>query len=154
MGDDENIDGSWHGNDTVWRMCLDLQRVLRYCRADGSLAQAPQRRVITITDAIVAGENNGPLAPTPAPAGFVTGALNPAAAEWVHARLMGFDPSRIPLVRHAFDQFSYPLVDFPPSSIIVRARAGELRPEELDPILMPFFQPPSGWKGHLELARR
>ena len=98
-GSDTNLEGSWHGNDTVWRTCLDLQRILRYGRLDGSMAATPQRRVVSITDAIVGGEGEGPLAPTPVPSGFLTGAANPAAAEWTHARLMGFDPARIPLVR-------------------------------------------------------
>ena len=76
LGGDDNLEGSWYGNDTIWRTCLDLQRILRYGRADGSLAATPQRRVITLTDAIVGGEGEGPLANTPVPSGFLTGGLN------------------------------------------------------------------------------
>jgi hypothetical protein len=150
IGGDENIDGSWYGNDTVWRMCLDLQRVLRYARIDGTLARVPQRRIVTITDGIVAGEREGPLAPSPVSARVVTGAVNPAAAEWVHAGLMGFDPCKIPLVREAFAAFPYPVADFPPSSITVRTSEGSITPSDLVPLVAPFFQPPAGWKGHIE----
>ena len=151
LGADENLEGSWYGNDTIWRTCLDLQRVLRYGKLDGSLAVAPQRTVISITDAIIGGEGEGPLGNTPVPSGFVTGALNPAAAEWVHARLMGFDPERIPLIREAFGRFTHPLTNFLPDSI--RVRIGDIEKCARD--ILPFdgraFLPPHGWQGHCEL---
>jgi uncharacterized protein (DUF362 family) len=107
--------------------------------------------VITITDAIVAGEGDGPLANSPVSSGLLTGGLNVAAIEWVHARLMGFDPTRIPLVREAFAGFSYPLASFPPSRIRVRFANGETGPDEVFPPEGRSFLPPVGWLGHCEL---
>jgi len=153
LGADANLEGSWHGNDTIWRTCLDLHRALLYGRPDGTLDSAPRRLVITIADAIVAGEGEGPLESTPAPAGFLSGALNPAAAEWVHVRLMGFDPERIPLVREAFAAFSYPLATFRPADIRVRMGGAELGADEILPLDGRVFRPPSGWAGHCELGR-
>ena len=72
VGVDNNYDGSWGGNDTVWRMCLDLQRVLHYGRLDGAFSDTVQRKILTITDAIVAGEGNGPLSPNPVDFGMMT----------------------------------------------------------------------------------
>ena len=46
LGADENLEGSWYGNDTIWRTCLDLQRIVRYGKLDGSLAIVPQRTTI------------------------------------------------------------------------------------------------------------
>jgi uncharacterized protein (DUF362 family) len=152
LGADQNIEGSWYGNDTIWRTCLDLQRILRYGKLDGSLAVTPQRSVISITDAIIAGEGEGPLANTPVPSGFVTGAINAAAAEWIHARLMGFDPGKIPLIREAFGRFSYPLTDFSPDDILVRVGDTEKSVEEIFPFEGRFFTPPRGWQGHCELV--
>jgi uncharacterized protein (DUF362 family) len=151
MGNDTNLEGSWYGNDTVWRMCLDLQRILRYGRLDGSLAAEPQRKVVSVTDAIVGGEGEGPLANTPILSGFLTASMSTAAAEWVHARLMGFDPQKIPLVREAFSPFQFPLAAFTPSDIMVRLEeefipAGSVVPTR------PSFKPPQGWIGHCELA--
>jgi uncharacterized protein (DUF362 family) len=151
-GADGNVDGSWCGNDTIWRTCLDLQRILRYGRSDGSMADRPQRTIISITDAIVAGEGDGPLAPTPIPAGFLTGALNPAAAEWVHARLMGFDPQKIALVREAFRGFSYRLADFDPGRIQVWFEDRMCLASELHAWDNRSFRPPNGWRGHCELG--
>lgn len=153
-GGDRNIEGSWHGNDTVWRMCLDLQRVLRYGRADGTLADTPQRVVLTFTDAVVAGEGEGPLAPTPIPLGLVTMAASPAAAEWAHALLMGLDPRRIPLLRNAFAPHRYPLAAFAPEEIVVDSEAGSEPAAEFAMREGLAFQPPAGWVGHCELERR
>ncbi len=151
MGDDVNLEGAWYGNDTVWRMCLDLQRILRYGRLDGSLASEPQRKVVSVTDAIIGGEGEGPLRNTPIPSGFLTASLSPAAAEWVHARLMGFDPERVPLVREAFSSFELPLVPFKPTDITVRLEQGSMRAASVSP-LGRSFKPPRGWLGHCELT--
>ena len=150
-GQDGNLEGSWYGNDTVWRMCLDLQRIVRYGKLDGTLAMTPLRRVISITDAVVAGEGEGPLTPTPILAGYLTAATNSSAAEWAHARLMGFDPHRIPLLLGAFSRFSFPLSDFPPSEILLRCKEAQLSEHEIFPIGGRAFTPARGWKGHCEL---
>ncbi|MGA8431740.1 MAG: DUF362 domain-containing protein [Candidatus Sulfotelmatobacter sp.] len=153
LGADENLEGSWFGNDTIWRTCLDLQRILRYGKLDGSLAVTPQRTVISITDAIVGGEGEGPLGNTPVPSGFVTGALNPAAAEWVHARLMGFDPEKISLIREAFGRFDYPLTDFSSQSIQVWIGDAEQSSQDIFPFEGRAFLPARGWQGHCELLK-
>jgi Domain of unknown function (DUF362) len=151
LGAEENLEGSWYGNDTIWRTCLDLQRILRYGKIDGSMATTPQRTVVSITDAMIGGEGEGPLANTPVKSGFITGALNPAAAEWIHARLMGIDPKKVPLIREAFGQFNYALADFPPESIRVQIGHSEHSADEIVPFEGQPFVPPRGWRGHCEL---
>jgi hypothetical protein len=152
LGADYDLEGSWYGNDTVWRTCLDVQRILRYGCKDGTLQETPQRSLISITDAIVAGEGEGPMAPRPVPAGFLTGALNPAAADWVHARLMGFDPCKIPLVREAFAGFRYPLTTSAPWAVRVCMADKVRHADEIRPLNGRPFLPPKGWKGYCELG--
>jgi len=151
LGSDRNMEGSWYGNDTIWRTCLDLQRIAKYGRLDGTLADEPQRQVVSITDGLIAGEGEGPMQPTPVPSGYLTGSVNPAAAEWVHARLMGFDPKKIPLIREAFSNFSHALADYPPSEIRLSSEEADLTEEEIFPIGGRAFMPAVGWKGHCEL---
>jgi len=144
-GGDGDVEGSWHGNDTVWRMVLDLNRILRFGRPDGTLAPEPQRRTVAITDAIVAGEGEGPLYPSPVPLGAVTLAADAAAADWVHALMMGFDPARIPLVSQAMD-----------GNRRIRAvlNGSAVACEELPGDGWPRFRPPAGWLNHCELEVR
>jgi len=151
-GANNNYEGSWHGNDTVWRMSLDLQRVLHYGRADGTLTDHAQRTVLTITDAIIAGQGEGPLAPTPIELGIMTLGVNPAAVEWVHALLMGLDPERIPLTREAFGPHRYPLTHFPPDDIAIRVDGHPVVATELFARHGRAFRVPSGWRGHAERA--
>jgi hypothetical protein len=149
-GHDSDLEGSWFGNDTVWRMCLDLQRILRYGAADGRLHREPRRVVITITDAIVGGDGEGPLAPAPVDAALVIGGTNPAAVDWVNAVLMGFDPTKIPIVHRAFDTFSWPLAAFAPEAIQVHAPHGPCTAADLRALNTTPFRPAAGWRGHCE----
>jgi hypothetical protein len=151
-GIDNNLEGSWYGNDTVWRMCLDLQRILHYGTNDGILNDHVQRKVITITDAIISGEGNGPLAPTPVPLGMMTLGGNTAAIEWIHALLMGFDPRCIPLTRQAFSLCRYPLASFTPEEIIIEVDGTELTVDDLVANYSHAFRPPDGWQEHCELV--
>ena len=149
MGADKNLEGNWYGNDTIWRTCLDLNRILLYGRPDGTLADQPQRETLTLTDAILCGEGEGPLASTPHPLGMLSVAENPVAAEYVHAHLMGFDWNKIPLIREAFGKFRYPLCNFQPMDIEIQLngqRFSQPWPQWND---KPFV-PPAGWKGHCE----
>ncbi len=152
VGMENNYEGSWHGNDTVWRMSLDLQRVLHYGRADGTLANHVQRTVLTITDAIIAGQGDGPLAPTPIKLGIMTLGVNTAAVEWVHALLMGLDPQRISLTREAFVPHRYPLTHFLPDAIVVQVDGRPVATSELCAHYGCAFRAPRGWHGHCELG--
>lgn len=147
------IEGGWHGNDTVWRMVLDLNRILLYGRPDGTMADIPQRRIYSITDGIIAGEGDGPLAPSPIPLGIVTFSASSACADLAHAALMGFDPRKIPLVREAFGSFRYPLVRSSADSCEFICNGKSLTLDELRAIGK-GFRPPSGWKGHIEAERK
>jgi uncharacterized protein (DUF362 family) len=152
VGVDNNYEGSWHGNNTVWRMSLDLQRVLHYGRADGTLADYVQRTVLTVTDAIIAGQGEGPLAPTPIKLGIMTLGVNTAAVEWVHALLMGLNPQRIPLTREAFAPHRYPLTNFSPNDIAIQVDGRPVVASEIFAQHGCAFRAPSRWRGHAELG--
>jgi len=148
QGDRLGIEGSWSGNDTIWRTCLDLNRILLYGRADASLAPAVQRRVVHIVDAVIAGQGDGPLAPQPLPMGLVLAGHNAAAVDWVGARLLGYDPQRIPIVSRAFAKFDWPLTASGAHDIRLVGEWGAGVAERIaDPIggpVQPTIYPP-GW---------
>jgi uncharacterized protein (DUF362 family) len=150
MTGDPNIEGSWSGNDTVWRMSLDIRRILHYGTTEGSLDDVQQRTVVHLTDAIVAGQGEGPLSPFPAPVGALTMASSSAAADWVHALLLGFAPSRIPLIRHAFDVETGRLAQFRPDQIEVVLDGVPLGERAFAGHTWFHAAPPSGWAGACE----
>ena len=134
------IEGSWHGNDTIWRTCLDLNRALLHADGEGRMQDAAQRKEISIVDAVVAGQGEGPLAPDPLETGAVFAAINPAAGDYLGAALLGFDPARIPLLRHACEEMRW------------RISEGAPKIPEFDPPF-PAARAPKGWAGHLEKRR-
>jgi uncharacterized protein (DUF362 family) len=146
-GDRLGVEGSWSGNDTIWRTCLDLNRILLYGRADATLADAPQRRVLHVVDAVTAGQGNGPLAPQPLALGLLLAGESAAAVDYVGALLLGYDPARVPVVSHAFDGFRWPLADFAPGGV---STVGDLGAGAADEVLEANGGPqvvyPLGWR--------
>jgi len=146
LGSDANLEGAWYGNDTVWRTVLDLNRILLYGNLDGSLSPAPVRRILHITDAVLAGQGEGPLKPIPAPMGILTAALDGAAADWVHAQLMGMNPRDIPLIAHAFDSGPYPVTIVAPSEVKVITPDAVVEPTEAAALFGYSVKMPPGWE--------
>ncbi|MDI7266637.1 MAG: DUF362 domain-containing protein [Myxococcota bacterium] len=129
------VEGSWQGNDTVWRTALDLNRILFHADRDGRLRDgAPLRRYLAIVDGIVAGEGEGPLASTPRNAGLLVAGCDPALVDLACLRAMGLCEDAVPMVRRAFD---VPLL---PGS-----HADALRVALDGPAPHGRFAPPSTW---------
>lgn len=143
--------GNWWGNDSAWRMVDDLARIIHFADAAGNLHSTQQRRMLSVIDGIVGGENNGPLAPDPKPAAVLIGGESFAAVDLAATRWMGFDPRK-------FRQFDL-LND---RSIDLGIRSCEdLEIVSDDPTVRSCFEDPSdrcanfqphpGWKGRVEL---
>ncbi|MDD2735982.1 MAG: DUF362 domain-containing protein [Desulfuromonadaceae bacterium] len=158
FGDSSKVvrNGSWFGNDTVWRMILDLNKILLYAQPDGEMrpdSPVNAKRYIGIVDAIQAGEGEGPLSPDPKALGCLVCGTNPVAIDVVCATLMGFDPLQISTLSNAFTINSFQLCDFvfqDVSTIIDGANyeIGKMPSEIISP-----FVPQYGWKGHVETTK-
>lgn len=134
------LEGNWHGNDTIWRTCLDLNRALLYAANDGQMQESPQRNELSIVDAVVTGQGEGPLTPDPLETGAIFGVHNPAIGDFLGAVLLGFDPAHIPLLRHACDDMRWRICAQKPTW----------------PDFQPPFTParaPKGWAGIVESDR-
>lgn len=148
--------GSWHGNDTLWRMVLDLNKVLFYANPDGVLRPdipSSRKRYLSVVDGVIAGEGNGPEAPDAKPCGVLIAGTNPVSVDAVCARIMGFDWRCIPSLRRAFDISHYQLSDFAYDDIVVLGPEPDSQRGLSDPVFAGFppFRPHFGWQGHLEL---
>jgi len=141
--------GNWYGNDTAWRMVVDLAKIMHFVDRGGKLHAESQRKMFSIVDGIIGGENNGPLAPDPKPAGVLIGGDCLLAVDLVGTRLMGFDPSK-------FKQFTMldPKYDFGPRKLEeIETRSNEKPFENLTDRKNKFlaFKPHPGWVGHIEI---
>jgi hypothetical protein len=86
-GDGPTIrNGNWQGNDTCWRMALDLNRALLFANRDGTLRTASQpKRYFCIIDGIIGGQGNGPTDPEPVFSNVLIAGGNPRrSTPWRH----------------------------------------------------------------------
>lgn len=97
-------EGSWEGNDTIWRTTLDLVTVQAYADSSGILRAAPVRRLFALVDGIVAGEGEGPFGVTPVDAGLLLAGADPVLVDLVGAKAMGFDWKLIPTIARGLER--------------------------------------------------
>jgi len=104
--------------------------------------------VIHLVDAIVAGQGNGPLAPEPLRLGLLLAGSSAPAVDWVGARLLCYDPSKVPVTREAFGRFRWPLVEFAPGDVTLDGDVGEGRADEILKTRTdaPVVNHPVGWR--------
>lgn len=93
----------WYGNDTVWRMVLDLNTIALYGKLDGTLSNTPQRTLFTLCDGIIGGEKNGPLRPDPLPLGVLAFSNDSYLMDVIAGKLFSLDIEKVPLLRQAND---------------------------------------------------
>jgi len=143
--------GNWHGNDTAWRMVLDLNRAFFHFDASGARRTRPAKYV-TLVDGIVGGEGNGPSAPDAVRSGLVVAGANPVAVDTVCAALMGFDFQRIALLREAWASATLQLVSGDVGGIDCRSDRAEWNGPLVHLLAGPHlgFRPHFGWMGAIE----
>jgi uncharacterized protein (DUF362 family) len=155
FGDTQKVvrSGNWHGNDTCWRMVLDLNKCLFFFDGRGQPRKKPLR-YLAVVDGIIGGEGNGPMSPDPKPCGVVLAGTNPVAVDCVAASLMGFDWRELRLLKNSFQMRELNFSPFGPENITVLsdrvAWAGSL-----DQVKETFeFHPHFGWVGAIEKPRK
>ncbi len=151
FGDTQKVvrSGNWHGNDTCWRMVLDLNKCLFDFDGAGQPRSKPIR-YLAIVDGIVGGEGNGPMAPDRKPCGTIIAGTHPAAVDMTAAMVMGFDWEKLRLLKNCFSMKERSFVSFQPSDIQVASN----KPEWDGPLGQATdwfgFVPHFGWEGAIE----
>ncbi len=144
--------GNWYGNNTTWRMVLDLNRALRYGDGEGNLHETPQRRYFSFVDGILGAEGNGPMGGDVKQTGVIVAGPDPVAVDLACARLMGFDYQRIPTLRNALTPHRFALNGVFYDDIQCRSND-----PDFDGALYEWegscfaFKPHFGWTGHVEI---
>jgi len=145
--------GNWYGNDSAWRMAVDLYTLFLFSNRSGVLCASQQRRTFSVIDGIIGGDVNGPLTPNPVNAGTLIAGENLLAVDLVATRLMGFDPLLLKmhqalLTAKKFDYGVHGLDNITVVSDVTAWRDCLIdnRSQFLN------FQPHPGWQGHLEIT--
>jgi uncharacterized protein (DUF362 family) len=145
--------GAWSGNDTAWRMTLDIARILRFARPDGTLAPNPQRRHLVVIDGLVAGEGEGPLRPTARRENLVIAGSDPVVADALATLAMGWDPCSLNLIREAVELVEYPISELTAlNEMRFNVDLKEYIYDDVPCLVDRPFVPPKGWS-RAELSR-
>lgn len=99
--DIHHLAAAWYGNDTCWRMVMDLNMVALYGNKDGTISKTQQREIYSLCDGVIAGQGDGPLNPKPLPLGVICFSNNSSLTDICLGTLMGFDIPKIPLLKTA-----------------------------------------------------
>lgn len=143
-------EGSWYGNDTIWRTILDINKIAFYADKNGVIQNKKQRKMLIIGDMIVSGEGEGPLMPSPKNVGIIAIGTNPVCFDEVISTIMGFDYRFIPSINNArkiTDELE--LVDLKLNSIVNSNYSywnNKLINDIKDKTF--YFEPSEGWKGY------
>lgn len=140
-------EGSWHGNDTIWRTIVDLNRILLYADKTGRMTGSIQRRLFIVGDMVVSGEKEGPLEPVPNYPGAIVMGDDPVKFDRAVCSIMGFDYRDIPTL-HNDELLSpdYPLTDGGEVEIISNYDAWNGKSmDEIRERHSLEFQPSFGW---------
>jgi hypothetical protein len=130
-------------------MALDLARIAHYADATGTMWDEPRRRHLSFIDGIVAGEGEGPLSPRAVDAGVIAFSDNVAWGDHVAARLMGFEPDTIPIVRESRREARWGLVPLPAVAPDVVLNGQRCALDAVRPAVGRPFEAPRGWRGTL-----
>ena len=86
--------GAWFGNDTIWRMVVDLYLGM----------MLKPRKYFSVVDGIIAGEGKGPFCPTSKFANSIIAGENLLAVDCVAARYMGLNPQKIKYLKYFIEK--------------------------------------------------
>lgn len=150
LGDSSNTirGGNWSGNNTCWRMALDLNRALLYGNPDGTWREnGAKKPYLAIVDGIVGGDGNGPVCPDPVKSGVLLAGDNPAVVDALAARIMGLDSAKLPIVADAFDEHRWPIGEGDIDDIVVAMHGSSTQHKitDIEPVVEGGFKPHFGW---------
>ena len=142
--------GNWYGNDSTWRMTVDLLKIFIYADKEGNLQNTPVRKIFSIVDGIVGGEREGPLNPDSKKCGVIVSGFNFCAVDLVCARIMGFDYRKIKKLKYILGQKDLFKTDV--DKIKVSSNDNFINLFDKENKNKYFnFKPHPGWKGFIEI---
>lgn len=144
---DNFFEGSWYGNDTIWRTICDINTIIKYANANGDLTDKEQRRIISFGDMIISGEGEGPLLPTKKEVGCILFGEDMFSFDMTVARLMGFDYKKIKYLNHLSEKRNVDDIEL----VSNNKKFNKRKIMNIDKDECFRFMPSSGWINNIEM---
>jgi len=136
-------EGSWYGNDTIWRTILDINKIMLYADKNGVMTDKIQRTIFNVADMIISGEKEGPLMPTNKKVGIILAGFNQLNMDKTIAGIMGFDYNKIKYIKGGYELKKYTMSYS--SDFYTYLNGNEIEPKSIDK----KFIPTDGWSDYL-----
>lgn len=131
--------GAWQGNNTIWKMILDLNRIFLYADRFGKMSNVKQRNIFYIVDGIIAGDKNGPMEPDRVNAGIIASGCSAFAVDTAILDFVGINWKQIPLYREAEKNINWLMPEgICKAKIVSKAKNSTVLPKIR-------FTPPDNW---------
>lgn len=101
------LEGSWYGNDTIWRSIIDINKIVIYADNKGKMTNKKQRIIFNLADMIVSGEKEGPLLPSDKKVGMLVSSFNSLNMDNIICKIMGFEPDKIKYIHNGLSLKKY-----------------------------------------------
>lgn len=122
--------GAWNGNDTIWRMVVDLYHAM----------ELRQRNYFTIVDGITGGEGKGPFCVHAKESGILTAGESLLATDLATVKLMGLNPEKIPYLNYFLENTISLKEILVSDDGMDMCTADQIKGKQLD------YHPPEHWK--------
>ncbi len=144
-------EGSWYGNDTIWRTIADLNQILLYTDKHGKFRTEKQRKRLYFCDGIIGGEKEGPLEPTPKKMGLLLGGFDPVILDLAIAELINFDYRKIPQINEIFKLETRKVSENQPIDLNIISNRNYWDKKTINQIEKCYkFKPTSGWDNYIQ----
>lgn len=137
------LEGSWYGNDTIWRTILDINKIILYANKNGNMTNKKQRTIFNIADMIISGEGEGPLLPSNKKVGLIVASFNQLNMDKVICQIMGFQPDKIKYIKNGYKLEKYSIAKN--EKFLVYDQFGEVDVKKYNK----KFIPTDGWVDYL-----
>ncbi len=145
------FEGSWYGNDTLWRTIADLNQILLYTDKKGNFTFKRQRKRLYFCDGIIGGEKEGPLYPSPKKMGLLIGGLDPVIVDLAITELLNFDYRKIPQIKNLFKLENRKITEYQPTDLNIFSNQKYWNEKTLNQVSKKiYFQPSRGWENFIE----
>lgn len=138
-------EGSWYGNDTIWRTISDLNRIVIYADKNGIMRNTPQRKMLCVADMVVAGQGEGPLAPIPNPMGILILGEDAIGIDRTIVALFGLDIEDFPSINRVLFGDKFKLANKHSEITSNDSKLNAQKTGEIDYTVFPHVKLPSGW---------
>jgi len=157
FGDTEEVirSGNWYGNDTCWRMALDLNKLLLYGKPDGQFrTDGSRKKYFSVVDGIVSMEGNGPAGGTAVNSGLILAGSDPLNVDLTAAKIIGLDYRKLQLLQRAYDSNALPIFtnSYADIRVVSNRPAFNMPLAAINSTDCYHFKPHFAWKNKIELS--